>query len=190
MDINEIRDSKEYPAASWEMEVAVMPDKEWFMLSPPKQGKRKEIGRPCGNKNNKSSKIIKLSYYRQQACDYQWDWPHLLLKFSYFIIGFVCFSYVSHIVSHEVSHRIQSNVNHQIFPCDFITLSGSLHNHSRPMMSYFSDIIWHHYHAILHHYDAIAHYTVLAHGLLIHSLWIDYALYGIIPLQGQTVLYL
>ena len=37
-----------------------------------------------------------------------------LLKFSYFIIDFVCFSCVSHIVSHEVSHKIQSDVSHTL----------------------------------------------------------------------------
>ena len=34
-----------------------------------------------------------------------------VLKFSYFTIDFVRFSYVSHIVSHEVSHKTQSDVS-------------------------------------------------------------------------------
>ena len=50
-------------------------------------------------------------------------------------IDFVCFSCVCHIVSHKVSHKIQSHI--VIFLYDFITLFGSLHNHSRPMTSYF-----------------------------------------------------
>lgn len=73
MDIDEIRNNKEYPTASWEMEVAAMPDKEWFTLSPQKKGKRKEIGKPCCNKNDESSGIIELSHFSQHACNYQRD---------------------------------------------------------------------------------------------------------------------
>ena len=96
-----------------------------------------------------------------------------LLKFSYFIIDFVCFSCVCHIVCHEVSHKSIWCLSHiEIFLCGLITLFDSLHNHSRPT-------VWHHHHTILHHYNAIAHHSC---SWLIHTFFMDrLRLYGIYP---------